>query len=47
MCSCFELRADPVSSTIDAKGNYVYAPGKVVALVGVNDLVVVETGDAC
>jgi len=31
---------------IDAQGNYVYAPGKVVALVGVNDLVVVETADA-
>ena len=28
------------------KRNYVYAPGKVVALVGVNDLVVVETEDA-
>ena len=31
---------------IDAQGNYVYAPGKAVALVGVNDLVVVETEDA-
>jgi mannose-1-phosphate guanylyltransferase len=31
---------------IDAHGNYVYAPGKAVALVGVNDLVVVETEDA-
>jgi mannose-1-phosphate guanylyltransferase len=31
---------------IDSKGNYVYAPGKAVALVGVNDLVVVETEDA-
>ena len=36
---------DPLNSTIDAKRNYVYAPGKVVALVGVNDLVVVDTGD--
>jgi mannose-1-phosphate guanylyltransferase len=36
---------DPVNSTIDAARNYVYAPGKVVALVGVNDLVVVDTGD--
>jgi mannose-1-phosphate guanylyltransferase len=44
MCNCFEA-TDPVSSTIDAEGNYVYAPGKVVALVGVNDLVVVDTGD--
>lgn len=31
---------------IDAHGNYVYAPGKAVALVGVSDLVVVETDDA-
>jgi mannose-1-phosphate guanylyltransferase len=36
---------DPVNSTIDAQRNYVYAPGKVVALVGVSDLVVVDTGD--
>jgi len=36
---------DPASSTIDAQRNYVYAPDKVVALVGVNDLVVVDTGD--
>jgi mannose-1-phosphate guanylyltransferase len=36
---------DPVNSTIDAERNYVYAPGKVVALVGVSDLVVVDTGD--
>ena len=28
------------------QGNYVYAPGKTVALVGVKDLVVVETDDA-
>src|ERR1017187_7753710 len=44
MCNFFDA-TDPVSSTIDAEGNYVYAPGKVVALVGVNDLVVVDTGD--
>lgn len=31
---------------IDANGNYVYAPGKAIALVGVSDLVVVETEDA-
>jgi len=36
---------DPVHCTIDAERNYVYAPGKVVALVGVSDLVVVDTGD--
>jgi mannose-1-phosphate guanylyltransferase len=34
------------SIVIDAEGNYVYALGKVVALVGVSDLVVVETADA-
>ncbi|HEY4379003.1 MAG TPA: mannose-1-phosphate guanylyltransferase [Acidobacteriaceae bacterium] len=38
-------RTDPVHTTIDADHNYVYAPGKVVALVGVHDLVVVDTGD--
>jgi mannose-1-phosphate guanylyltransferase len=31
---------------IDAKGNYVFAPGMAVALVGVEDLVVVQTEDA-
>jgi len=31
---------------IDAHGNYVYSPKKFVALVGVHDLVVVETEDA-
>ena len=31
---------------IDARGNYVYTPTKAVALVGVRDLVVVETPDA-
>jgi len=38
-------QADPVNCTVDAERNYVYAPGKVVALVGVSDLVVVDTGD--
>lgn len=32
--------------TVDAKGNYVFAPGKTVAIVGVSDLVIVETDDA-
>jgi mannose-1-phosphate guanylyltransferase len=32
--------------TLDAEGNYIHAPGKFVAAVGVNDLVVVETDDA-
>jgi mannose-1-phosphate guanylyltransferase len=36
---------DAVNCEIDAKRNYVYAPGKVVALLGVSDLVVVDTGD--
>jgi len=31
---------------LDAHGNYVYSPNKFVALVGVKDLVVVETEDA-
>jgi len=31
---------------LNASGNYVHAPGKFVAIVGVNDLVVVETDDA-
>jgi mannose-1-phosphate guanylyltransferase len=31
---------------MNASGNYVYSPGKLVALVGVQDLVVVETPDA-
>jgi mannose-1-phosphate guanylyltransferase len=34
------------SVIIDAQGNYVYALGKVVALIGVSNLVVVETPDA-
>ncbi len=32
--------------TADAAGNYIHAPKKFVAAVGVNDLVVVETDDA-
>ena len=31
---------------LNARGNYVHAPGKFVAAVGVSDLVVVETKDA-
>ncbi len=31
---------------IEAKGNYVFAPGMAVALVGVEDLVIVQTADA-
>ena len=34
------------SMTIDAHSNYVYSPKKFVSLVGVSDLVVVETEDA-
>lgn len=36
---------EQVRCEIDAARNYVYAPGKAVALVGVDDLVVVDTGD--
>ncbi len=39
-------KTDQPCVDIDSHGNYVYAPGKAVALVGVNDLVVVETDDA-
>ncbi len=41
---CDGATGQPVA--IDAIGNYVYAPGKTIALVGVHDLVVVETEDA-
>lgn len=34
------------SLALDAQGNYVYSPKKFVALVGVHNLVVVETEDA-
>jgi mannose-1-phosphate guanylyltransferase len=33
-------------AAIQSRGNYVYAPGKMVALLGVDGLVVVETDDA-
>jgi mannose-1-phosphate guanylyltransferase len=36
----------PDSLAIEAHGNYVYSPEKFVALVGVRDLIVVDTGDA-
>lgn len=36
----------PDNVLLEAHGNYVYSPGKMVALVGVEDLVVVETDDA-
>jgi mannose-1-phosphate guanylyltransferase len=40
----------PISASgnfaMNAKNNYVHAPGKFVALVGVSDLVIVETEDA-
>jgi mannose-1-phosphate guanylyltransferase len=32
--------------TTDAQGNYIHAPGKFVAAVGVSNLVIVETADA-
>ena len=31
---------------VEAHGNYVYAPGTTLALLGVEDLVVVQTADA-
>lgn len=31
---------------LEARGNYIYAPGKQVALVGVDNLIVVQTEDA-
>ena len=34
------------SFVLDARNNYVHAPGKFVALVGVSNLVIVETEDA-
>lgn len=34
------------SYQLQSEGNYIYAPGKFVALIGVDDLVVVETDDA-
>jgi mannose-1-phosphate guanylyltransferase len=34
------------SFVLDAEGNYVHAPGKFVAIVGINNVVVVETDDA-
>ena len=37
---------DNGSFMLDASGNYVHAPGKFVAVVGVKDLVIVDTGDA-
>jgi mannose-1-phosphate guanylyltransferase len=40
------LLVDDGSFTLDASGNYVHAPGKFVAAVGVKDLVIVDTGDA-
>jgi len=41
---CDGVSEQPVE--IDAHGNYVYAPGKAVVLLGVSNLVVVETADA-
>ena len=37
---------DPLCISIDSCGNYVHAPGKVIALIGVTNLVVVQTKDA-
>jgi mannose-1-phosphate guanylyltransferase len=40
------LIASAGTFVLNAQGNYVYAPGKFVATVGVKDMVVVETDDA-
>ncbi|MGA7379356.1 MAG: mannose-1-phosphate guanylyltransferase [Terriglobales bacterium] len=40
------LIASAGAFTLNAEGNYIHAPGKFVAAVGVNNLVVVETEDA-
>jgi mannose-1-phosphate guanylyltransferase len=40
------LIASQGNYTLNAQGNYVHAPGKFVATVGVSNLVVVETKDA-
>ena len=37
---------DPLCISIDSTGYYVHAPGKVIALIGVSNLVVVQTKDA-
>jgi mannose-1-phosphate guanylyltransferase len=34
------------SFVLEAEGNYIHAPGKFVAIVGIKDVVVVETDDA-
>jgi len=38
--------APPGKFTLNAANNYVHAPGKFVALIGVSNLVIVETEDA-
>jgi len=40
------LIASSGTFVLNSRGNYIYAPGKFVAAVGVSDLVVVETDDA-
>jgi mannose-1-phosphate guanylyltransferase len=40
------LIASQGAFTLNAEGNYIHAPGKFVAALGVNNLVVVETEDA-
>jgi mannose-1-phosphate guanylyltransferase len=40
------LIAGAATFVLNARGNYIHAPGKFVAAVGVSDLVVVETSDA-
>lgn len=43
-----EIGGAPLPDTVevDSTGSFVYAPNKLVALVGVHDLIVVDAGDA-
>jgi len=43
---CRNVINGTASFALDAEGNFVYAPSKFVAAMGVNNLVVVETDDA-
>lgn len=46
-CAGPQANVAAADSLVEAStGNYIHAPGKLVALLGVNDLVVVDTGDA-
>lgn len=44
--NAFDTAEEAKAVAVDSRGNLVIAPGKTVALVGVEDLVVVETADS-